>query len=188
MHDECREWIRKLGPFYGTLTFLIRKNHQLPPISEFLGQTSGTVTVCSVCNSIIHGNERGIEKHYKKTNHVFRKNDRAFKVRIFERPAQGTVLETHFDSLMSKDKRLLNELMERAQHVIMHEEEKELTQEEQEKEEETSRIRHERISEETNRRIEEAERRRLEIARNGSIVSTESTQEREITQPQEGNP
>ena len=107
---------------------------------------------------------------------------------IFERPAQSTVLESHYNVLVNRDKRLLDELMERAQRVATHEEEKELTQEEQEKEEEASRIRLERISKETNRRIEETERRRLEIERNGSITSTEVSQEGETTQPQEESP
>ena len=179
LHTEFRTWVRKLGPFYGAGTFLTRRNHQIPTISDFLGQTTGAVTICSTCYSIIHGKHQAVENHYKRANHVLRKNQRAFKVSIFERPAQATVLESHYNILVNRDKRLPDELMEKAQCNAAQEEEKILTPEEQEREEEASRIRLEGISAETARLTQEAQRRMIEIARleNEEAETQETSQE-----------
>lgn len=152
--NDCR---RKLGPFYGTLAFMIQRSQKIPTISEFLGQTSGTVTLCSTCHRLIHSKHQAITEHYREMNHCPRRSELTYKMRIFERPASETTLITHFDNLVNKDRRALDELLRMNESRILADMEiRELTREERARDEEATRVREERMMRENERKQREA--------------------------------
>ena len=184
--NDCR---RKLGPFYGALTFLVQRYQKIPTISEFLGQTSGTVTLCSTCHRIIHGKQQAITEHYREMNHCTRRSELTYKMRIFERPTSETTLITHFDNLMNRDRRALDELLRvNESRVLVDMEVRELTPEERARDEEATRVRDERMTRENDRKRREA-RERMRAREQGLNEDQEQEVPREINnEPEPENP
>lgn len=172
--NDCR---RKWGPFYGTLTFMIQRSQRIPTISEFLGQTSGTVTLCSTCHRLIHGKHQAVMEHYREMNHCPKRSELSYKMRIFERPTSETTLVTHFDNLVNKDRRALDELLRiNESRVVADTEIRELTPEERARDEEATRVREERIMRENERKQREAFERMRAIE-----LGLNEEQEQEVT-------
>lgn len=146
LHIEFRDCTRRLGPFYGALTFMMRRSQRIPTISEFLGQTTGMITICSTCHKIIHGKQRAIMEHYRDMNHCQRKSELTYKMRIFERPTSETALTTHFDLLVNRDRRALDDLLRMSENIALSEiHERELTEEERARDAEATQVREQRL-------------------------------------------